>query len=66
MKQTVYILTVALGLGSCNNVTIEKAADKNSVDTLQTVSAYKQHNEIYIKDKSQYDPTFIDGLVDYN
>jgi len=65
MKQTIYILTLALGLASCNNQTTEKAVDKNSVDTLKTVSADKQQLDIYIKDKSQYDQTFIDGLADY-
>jgi hypothetical protein len=66
MKQTIYIFTLAFGLWSCNNQTTEKIANKNSVDTLQTVSADKQHQAIYIKDKSQYDQTFIDGLADYN
>lgn len=66
MKQTVYILTLAFGLGSCNNPTTEKLANKNSVDTLNTVSTNKPNLEIYIKDKSQYDHTFIDGLGDYN
>ncbi len=36
------------------------------VETLQTVSADRQKLEIYIKDKSQYDQTFINGLADYN
>jgi hypothetical protein len=66
MKQTIYILTLAFGLISCNNQTTEKAVDTNSVDTSKTVSADKQHLYIYIKDKSQYDQTFIDGLADYN
>jgi hypothetical protein len=66
MKQTIYILTLAFGLGSCINPTTEKVADKNTVDTLQTVSADKQKQAVYIKDKSQYDQTFIDGLKDYN
>jgi len=66
MKQAFYILTLALGLGSCTNRTTEKLADKSSVDTLQTVLAGKKQEEIYIKDKSQYDQTFIDGLEDYN
>jgi hypothetical protein len=66
MKQTIYILTLAFGLGSCNNQTTEKAVDKNLVDTLKTVSADKQQLDIYINNKSQYDQTFIDGLVDYN
>jgi hypothetical protein len=66
MKQTIYILTLAFGLGSCNNQTTEKAVDKNLFDTLKTASADKQKLDIYIKNKSQYDQTFIDGLVDYN
>ena len=66
MKQTIYILTLAIGLGSCNNQTAEKSADKNSVDTSQTVSVDKQQQDIYIKDKSQYNQAFIDGLADYN
>lgn len=66
MKQTIYILTLAFGLGSCNNQTTEKVIDKNSVDTLRTVSADKQQLDIYFKDKSQYDQTFIDGLANYN
>lgn len=65
MKQTVYILTLVFGLWSCDNQTAEKAADKKSVDTLQTVSTDKQQQDIYIKDKSQYDQAFIDGLADY-
>ncbi len=66
MKQTIFILTLAFGLVSCNNQTTEKAVDKNSVDTLKTASADKQQLNIYIKDKLQYDQTFIDGLADYN
>lgn len=60
MKQTIYILTLAFGLGGCKNQPTE-----NSVETYKTVPADKQHQDIYIKDKSQYDPTFIDGLADY-
>ncbi|MBC7749252.1 MAG: hypothetical protein H7Z76_11875 [Methylotenera sp.] len=66
MKPTIYILTLAFGLGSCQNQTTEKAADKISVDTLQNISANKQKQDIFIKDKSQYDQTFIDGLADCN
>lgn len=66
MKQIIYILTFAFGLGGCNNQTTEKAVDKNSVETLNTVSADKQQLDIYIKDKSQYDQSYIDGLADYN
>lgn len=49
-----------------------KNADKwneyaiNDNQILQTDSADKQLHDIYIKDKSQYDQTFIDGLADYN
>jgi len=39
---------------------------QNSVDTLQTDSAEKQTQNIYVIDKSQYDQIFIDGLADYN
>ncbi|MFC5682527.1 hypothetical protein ACYE2N_12065 [Flavobacterium sp. MAHUQ-51] len=66
MKQIIYILTLAFGLYGCNNKTTEKATDQNLVDTLQTISADKPNLEIYIKDKSQYDQTFINGLADYN
>jgi len=38
----------------------------NGNQTLQTDSDDKQLQDIYIKDKSQYDQTFIDGLADYN
>jgi hypothetical protein len=54
------------GLSSCNNQTTEKAVDNNSADTIKTVSVDKQQHDIFIKDKSQYDQTFIDGLADYN
>jgi hypothetical protein len=49
-----------------------KNADKwnenviNDSQTLQTDSTDKQLHEIFIKEKSQYDQTFIDGLADYN
>ena len=66
MKQTIYILTFAFGLWSCNDKTAEKTADQNSVNTLQTVSADKHQQERTIKDKSQYDQSFIDGLSEYN
>lgn len=39
--------------------------NQNSVDTLQTDSAEKRLQDIYIKDKSQYDQTFINGLADF-
>jgi hypothetical protein len=66
MKQTIYILTLAFGLWSCNNKTAEKKADQNTVDTLQLVSADKSKLDNNIKDKSEYDQSFIDGLSKYN
>jgi hypothetical protein len=66
MKHINYILTFVFGLSSCNNQTTEKAIDNNSADSIKTVSVGKQQRDIFIKDKSQYDQTFIDGLADYN
>lgn len=66
MKQTIFILILAFGLGSCNNQTTEKTSDQNSVETLQSLSVDKKQLDIYIKDKTQYDQTFIKELEDYN
>lgn len=38
----------------------------NESQTLETDTSDKQLHDIYIKDKSQYDQKFIDGLIDYN
>ena len=38
----------------------------NESQTLETDTSGKELHDIYIKDKSQYDQTFIDGLVEYN
>jgi len=65
MKQTIYILTLVFGLLSCNNQTTEKTVDKETFDTLQTISSDKKQAEIYVKDKSKYDQTFISGLDGY-
>lgn len=65
MKQTIYVLILTLLLLSCSNKT-RKAVDTISIDTLQTISADKKQSDIYIKDKSQYDQSFIDGLSAYN
>jgi hypothetical protein len=65
MKQTIYILTLTLLLLSCSGKT-RKTIDTKSADSLQTISADKKQSDIYIKDKSQYDQSFIDGLSDYN
>jgi hypothetical protein len=65
MKQTLYILTFALSLLSCHNRTTESKADTRTTGNLQNVSTIKQVQNIYIKDKSQYDPTLIEGLSEY-
>jgi hypothetical protein len=65
MKQTIYILTLTLFLLSCSGKT-RKTVDTKSIDTLQTISADKKQTDIYIKDKSKYDQSFIDGLSVYN
>jgi hypothetical protein len=36
-----------------------KKVEAKSIDTLQTISADKKQSEIYIKDKSQYDQSFV-------
>jgi len=64
MKQTIYILTLTFLLLSCSGKT-RKTVDTKSVDILQTISADKKQSDIYIKDKSQYDQSFIDGLSDF-
>ncbi len=66
MKQTIYIFIFAFGFWSCNNQTKEKNVDQSSVDTLQNVTTEKQKQETTIKDKSQYDKSFIEGLSEYN
>jgi len=65
MKQIIYILICTLLLFSCRNKT-SKTGDKIPIDTLQTVLTNKLHSTIYIKDSSQYDQIFIDGLSEYN
>ncbi|MBI3233341.1 MAG: hypothetical protein HYZ42_04765 [Bacteroidetes bacterium] len=66
MKGKIFMLTLVLGLWSCDNQSKEKAVDKDSIDTSQTITSDKHHQEIYIKDKSQYDQSFINGLADFN
>ena len=66
MKQKTYILAFALGLSSCNNQTTEKKADMITYDTIQTASTNKKQTNLFIKDASQYDQSFIDGLSEYN
>jgi hypothetical protein len=61
MKPTIYILAFALGLSSCNSRTTEKKAD-----TIQTATTNKKQTNLFVKDVSQYDQSFIDGLSEYN
>jgi hypothetical protein len=64
MKQIIHILTLTLFLLGCSGKT-KKAVDTKSMDTLQTIQAIEKQADIYIKDKSEYDPSFIDGLSAY-
>ena len=66
MKQTIYILTFTFFLLSCNNNVTEKKADTDSIDTLRTSLTNQEKQDIYIKDKSQYDQSFIEGLSNVN
>jgi hypothetical protein len=66
MRLTIYLLTLALVLCGYKNQAQGKMANKNIVNAMQTASDDKQPTNIYIKDKSQYDPAFIGGLSAYN
>ena len=66
MRQTIFILTIAFGLWSCSNQATEKIGNINSVDTILNASNDKQQEKIYIKNSSQYDQKFIEGLSEYN
>jgi len=63
MKQTIYLLTLTFGLCGCNNQTKEKIVEKKSADTLQTVNAGNELQDIFIKDKSLYEQIFVDGIT---
>lgn len=64
MKQTIYVF-IALGFWSCNAQPTEKNVEKKLADSEQTILVNKQQEDIYIKDQSQYDKTFIDGLAEF-
>lgn len=67
MKPTFNILTLLIGLFSFDNQANRKRDETNTVDTTQILSADKTNRpDLYIKDSSLYDPTFIDELADYN
>ncbi len=58
-------MTFVLVSGGMINLTAERMSYVTVKDTLQTVSSVNSRPKIYIKDKSQYDQKFIDGLADY-
>jgi hypothetical protein len=65
MKKQLYIFTLVLGLWSCNSSTSEKKAEKIIAEKAQGAPAEKEE-KIYIKDKTEYNQLFIDGLSAYN
>lgn len=66
MKHKTYLLPIVFGLFNCNNQAAEKTVDKNVIDSVQITSINKDQTDIFVKDKSKYDQTFIDGLSGYN
>jgi len=66
MKKTIYLFTLVFGLWSCKNQSPEKTPDKKLVDSLKSTSADNRIQAIPIKEKLQYDQSFIEGLADYN
>lgn len=64
MNQLISILTLTLFLLWCSDKT-GKAIPKESADTLRAVSAVKKQSDIFIKNRSLYDPSFISGLSRY-
>jgi hypothetical protein len=65
MKQIIYIFALVFGLWSCNGKTTEKTSSQNSNDTVKTVLEKKEQHALYIKDKSKYDKSFLEGLSGY-
>jgi len=63
MRLLIYVSTFILGLLSFNNLT-ELSTYKNSSDALSMDSLDNKQFDIYIENKSQYDPTFLNGLSD--
>jgi len=61
MRQIILIISLSLGLYSCNNKT-----DTQSKATLQTVLIKQKQCKIIIKDKTNYSATFIDELIASN
>ena len=66
MKINFSIIFLLLFLSSCRNLTTDKKDNNSDNDSLQILLTDKPTRDIYIKDKTQYDQTFIDGLLGYN
>ena len=66
MKKTIYIIFIFLGLISCNNKNTKEVSDTSALETKQSIAEDKKQDKIYIKDKTQYDQSFINGLSEYN
>ncbi|MDD2798204.1 MAG: hypothetical protein PHV20_06380 [Bacteroidales bacterium] len=65
MKQIIFLFGLVLCVLSCNNHTKKKISNKTTPNTSLNSSNINKKSNIYIKNKSQYDQTFIEGLVDY-
>lgn len=65
MKHPFCFLILIYCLSGCNSPT-GKNGSKNNADTLRTDTGHKQQQTILIKDKSNYDASFINGLNGYD
>jgi hypothetical protein len=65
MRQTLYILTLTIGVLSCNSKT-ERTVNQITSDSLEISSIRQRKSSIYIKDQSKYSQTFIEELTAMN
>lgn len=65
MKKVIYIFILTIGFLSCNGQT-KKVENSVVGDTTQTKLTGKRQSIVSVKDRTQYDQTFIDGLAGYN
>ncbi|HLN74977.1 MAG TPA: hypothetical protein VK205_16915 [Prolixibacteraceae bacterium] len=65
MKKTIWLAMITLGLWSCNSQPL-KNEGKSNADSLRTELKDKSQLPIDLKDSSQYDKAFIQGLAGYN
>ncbi|MGX7666723.1 hypothetical protein [Flavobacterium pedocola] len=65
MKYLFYAVTITFVFWSCEKQSTKSTTNKKPVSATQIVSTKEQPQDIYIKDKSQYDPEFIKGLASY-